>query len=130
MSIFMLASNVGIAANTHYCGGLIAEQSFSLGFEQLDCGMEKAQEVCEPKAETEGLQAQPCCENVHEILQLQQEANVKKASVEVNPTFFVAFVFACTSSLFSFEEKTPTFREYVPPLVRQNVLVLFQTFLI
>ncbi|MFT6997665.1 MAG: hypothetical protein ACJAQ4_001419 [Cryomorphaceae bacterium] len=125
----MLASNIGIAANTHYCGGMVAEQSFSLGFEQLDCGMEKTQEICE-STESEGLNAQPCCKNVHEILQAQQEANVKKSSIEVNPTFLVAFVFDYTSTLFSFEESTPTFREYIPPFVRQNVQILFQTFLI
>jgi hypothetical protein len=130
MSLFMLASNLGIAANTHYCGGKAVERSFSLGFEQLSCGMAETQEVCEPLDESEGLRAQPCCENVHELLQMQEEADVKKASVEVNPTFFVSFIFASASTLFSFEEKTPTLREYVPPLVRQNILVLFQTFLI
>lgn len=125
----MLASHVGIAANTHYCGGVVAEQSFSLGIEQLDCGMGSIPKVCEP-TKPEGLNATPCCENVHEILQMQHEANVKKASVEVSPTFFVAFVFATATTLFSIEGTSTVFREYVPPIVRQNVQVLFQTFLI
>jgi len=129
LALFMLASNVGIAANTHYCGGNAVDRSLSLGFENLSCGMPESSEIIQSQEEIEVLRPQPCCEDVHELLQLDEEADVKKGSIEVNTTFFVAFVYAC-STLHTFEEKEQPFQKYAPPLLRQNVQVLFQTFLI
>lgn len=125
----MLATNVGIAANTHYCGGNAVDRSLSLGFETLSCGMPESSEIIQSEEEIEVLRPQPCCEDVHELLQLDEEADVKKASTELNTTFFVAFVYTY-SKLFDCVKKKQSFREYIPPLLRQNVQVLFQTFLI
>jgi hypothetical protein len=79
--------------NTHFCGGEAVETSFSIGLHNPDCGMADMDGDCkkEPSSE-EQVNPKPCCENQHEVLQLDENANLQAFSVDVNPVFFVAFI--------------------------------------
>ncbi len=126
----MLASNIGIAANTHFCGGEAVERTISLGFEHLDCGMAEVKAKCSENDENEQLRPKPCCENQHELLQLDDEFDAKQSASQVNKTFLAAFIHTFIDQIFSPVEKSTSYLNYSPPILEQDVQILFQTFLI
>lgn len=132
LAILMLASNVGIAANTHFCGGKAVKRSISLGFEHLDCGMDQTKRACSVTDNQEDkLQSKPCCENQHELFQLSDEVTAQHQNdLQLNKTFVAAFIHTFVVQLFSYGETTPNLPYYSPPELKQDVQVLFQTFLI
>ncbi len=130
LAILMLASNIGIAANTHFCGGEAVEYSLSLGAEHLDCGMNEGSATCSSKSGHNQINAKPCCDNQHELFQLAEDATLAQSSLEINKTFVVAFIHSFVVQIFSFDGQFSIFPHYSPPLLQQDVPVLFQSFLI
>ncbi len=126
----MLASNIGIASNTHFCGGEAVEHTLSLGIEHLDCGMAETEQSCSSANGHDQLNAKPCCDNQHDLLQLDEDVTLIQQAPEVNKTFVVAFIHTFLVQVFSFEKKESFYLNYSPPLLKQDVQVLFQSFLI
>ncbi len=127
----MLISNLGIAMNTHYCGGLAVENSVSIGAGHLDCGMANMETMCET-SKNQGTQIlpEPCCQNTHQVLQLDDNVDVKASKIELNHDFVIAFV-QTFMDLLPFSQETQTqYAYYSPPLLHQDIPVLFQSFLI
>ncbi|HCQ14908.1 MAG TPA: hypothetical protein DIU20_01525 [Cryomorphaceae bacterium] len=130
LAILMLVSNIGIAANTHFCGGEAAEHTLSLGIEHLDCGMAEMETSCSSENGFDSLKAKPCCDNQHDLLQLDEDATLIQFSPEINKTFIAAFIHSFVVQIFYFVEKESFYLNYSPPLLKQDVQVLFQSFLI
>ncbi|HAD97357.1 MAG TPA: hypothetical protein DCG19_08115 [Cryomorphaceae bacterium] len=130
LAILMLASNIGIASNTHFCGGEAAEHTLSLGIEHLDCGMAETEQSCSSEDGHDQLNAKPCCDNQHELLQLDEDATLLQQAPEINKTFIAAFIHTFVVQVFSFEKKESFYLNYFPPLLKQDIQVLFQSFLI
>lgn len=130
LALLMLASTIGFATNTHFCGGEAVEHTLSLGIEYLDCGMAEAPEQCSSENGHDQVRSKPCCENQHELLQLEADATVIQHSLEVNKTFFVDFIHTFVAQLYTFEKQVPDYLNYSPPLLEQDVQILFQSFLI
>lgn len=90
LGLLMLVSNVGFTMNTHFCGGEAVETSFSIGLHNPDCGMPDMDRDCETIPYTEEqIKSKPCCENQHQLLHLDENADVQATSVEFNPVFLL-----------------------------------------
>ncbi len=126
----MLASNIGIAANTHFCGGEAVKHTLSLGLEHLDCGMDEGPKTCSSQSGHDQINAKPCCDNQHELIQLDEDVTLVQPSLELNKTFVVAFIHSFVVQFFPINERVSFYPNYSSPLLKQNVQVLFQSFLI
>jgi len=127
----MLVSNIGLAMNTHYCGGHAMDTSFSLGLHDLDCGMANMDEELEPDLSNEiQFRASACCNNEHQILQLDEDIELQSATTEINPVFLVAFIYTLFHPIV-FTEKSISENAFDPsPLPDKDIQVLYQTFLL
>lgn len=131
LAFLMLVSNIGFAMNTHFCGGEAVKTSFSIGLHNPDCGMADMDRDCETIPSTEEqIKSKPCCENQHQLLQLDENADVQATSVEVNPVFFVTFVHSFVQPILFADQSLVHNTYYSPPIPDKDIQVLFQTFLI
>jgi hypothetical protein len=131
LALLMLVSNVGFTLNTHFCGGEAVETSFSIGLHNPDCGMPDMDRDCETIPSTEEqVKSKPCCENQHQLIQLDENADLQAFSTEVNPTFFVAFVHSFVQPILFADQAFVHNTYYSPPIPDKDIQVLFQTFLI
>lgn len=116
---------------THYCQGQAVSNKLVFGHESLDCGMQKTDEVCEINlSETEHLKSKPCCENQYQSLQLDENAKLQTIENAVNPSFLVALTFSFVNYLVFNDQAFVQYADYSPPVSKEDIQVLFQTFLI
>jgi hypothetical protein len=131
LAITLLFSNIGFAINTHYCGGYAIGSSFSVGVSDLDCGMPAMEATCEMKtSNSEGIDAAPCCQNTHQILQLEDDVKVTSELQLPALKFLAVFnslVLRVNPSVLVNKIAHFNFR---PPLPKSNIQIRFQTFLI
>lgn len=131
LGLLMLVSNVGFTMNTHFCGGEAVETSFSIGLHNPDCGMPDMDRDCETIPYTEEqIKSKPCCENQHQLLHLDENADVQATSVEFNPVFFVAFIHSFVQPVLFADQSLVDNTYHSPPIPDKDIQVLFQTFLI
>ncbi len=127
----MLASSSGIAYAQHFCGGMEMMSQITLGEKNLSCGMEEMENPAECAAETTAENHHDCCDN--QIIKIQTDDNFAKASfdLQLDKTFVAAFfaVFILSEVEFS-ASKTTAFADYSPPFLRQDLNILYETFLI
>ena len=131
LSVLMLASSSGIAYSQHFCGGLEIMSEVTLGEKHLSCGMGTAATYSDCDNYDTILSSHDCCKN--HITQIQTDENFAKASFELNlaKTFVATFV-----SVFVLQEADITstqktfFADYNPPPLKQDLNILFDTFLI
>jgi len=131
LALLMLVSSVGFSMNTHFCGGEAVKSTFTLGLHNPDCGMAMMEMECEkvPSKEDQ-LTKKPCCENHHQLLQLDENADIQAFSIEVNSVFFVAFIDAFVQPVLFADQSLVHTSYYPPPAPDKDIQVLFQTFLI
>lgn len=126
-----MVSNIGFSMNTHFCGGEAVKTSFSLGIQNPDCGMENRDEGCESNSHAEKQnKPSPCCENQHQMLQLDENIDLKSSSIVINPVFFIALIHAFVQPLIFTEQDFNQSSLYSPTIPDKNIQVLYQTFLI
>lgn len=131
LAFTLLFSNVGFAINTHYCGGYAIGSSFSVGVSDLDCGMPAMEATCEMKTSNyEGIDAAPCCQNTHQILQLEDDVKVS-SELQVPTLKFLAVFYSLVLRVNppALINKIAHFN-FIPPLPKSNTQIRFQTFLI
>lgn len=119
-----------MAKSTHFCGGLEMLSELSLNASHIDCGMEQKVPDCESKDSKTHLKAKGCCDNEFEILNMDEDFSITKATFNLHLNFAVAFVhtFIFNSSLeVPLNSELP---DYYPPILKRDHQVLFQTFLI
>jgi hypothetical protein len=131
ISIFLasiiLLSSVGFAINTHFCEGRAVDSSISMGVELLDCGMPMPNNN---NNDGEQLDKQPCCQNHHQIVEVDQNQNNQFPAFELNDTFFVAFINTFLVSESVKQKAQVNYLTTPPPLLKQDILILYQSFLI
>lgn len=131
LALLLLITSIGFALNTHFCGGEAVKTSFSIGLNDLDCGMEKMVEDCAaPTHESTNLNKQSCCDNQHQVLQLDENETILSSSVNVNPIFFVTFIHSFVKPLFFSEQRLVDSVDYLSPSPYKDIQILYQTFLI
>lgn len=133
LTILVLFSNAGLSLGAHYCGGVLMESQLGIGEHTLDCGMANMDVTIACSANASGAEEVVkghCCEN--DIIDFSaDDVTISKAELVVNPiAFLVAYAIVLEPLLFQEEEHKFDTSLYDPPLLRQDVPVLFQSFLL
>jgi hypothetical protein len=104
---------------------------FGLAVTHLNCGMEteETDHTTEPSEDT--ISVEECCENQFELLQNDSESQLKIQSISSPQFIFLeaftnAFVFTKEIISNDFASNSP----FAPPLIPQDFIVLYETFLI
>ncbi len=129
LASLILISNVGFAVSNHYCGGMLASSSLTIGHVADGCGMEKApnSEKCAQSSTT--LSQRKCCENVFQDLEVENDfSKSADTQVSLDPVFAVAFVFALVAEYFNNDARTVTLSAYIPPDLRGDTHIENQVF--
>jgi len=128
IALLLFISNLGLAMNTHFCGGEAVETSVTLGLDNLNCGMASMEEPCENNQQQ--VKSEACCDNTHNILQIDEDYEFNSAQINLNPIFITALIHSFVQPLIFSEQKHIQYKAYEPPIPNKDVQVLFQTFLI
>lgn len=133
ISIFLasiiLFNSIGFAINTHFCEGVAIDSSISIGIEHLDCGM-PYDDNHSHSVTKEQVSKQSCCENTHEIIEVDNSKDTGFPSFDLNQIFLIAFVNTFVLPTTYADNSNVDHSTYPPPLTKRDVQVLFQTFLI
>ena len=130
-TFLIVLMNVGLTFNAHYCGTEIADQSFSIGYDEVSCGMEKLMESCSSNSSSSHIQKKSCCKNTHLQIEVDDDYNSSNhLSSEINLNFVVAFVVTYVQHYFTSNSSKIAYPKYVPPIPDHDVQVMNQTFLI
>ncbi len=128
MSFLLLGSQVGFSVATHYCGGEVSDRAISLLGKKVSCGMESMEDNC--ASMDNSISEQSCCDDESSVYQLNEDFQKKQRSVEIETDFLAVFTFHYLL-LFDKEQSINNFTELPqPPLIQQDIQVLFQSFLI
>lgn len=126
----MLASHLGFAVGTHFCGGQAVESKFMIENEHLDCGMADMDKECENKSEGRTyLDKIPCCQNKYLSIEIEDEFKPSLEQKALSLEFVAAFVVSYLD-FFSVDEENGQLAEYDPPLVTRDISILHQVFII
>ena len=133
LALVLLASNIGLAMSTHYCGGQAVAHALAIGTPELGCGMEgDGTTLCDrERMEGHSLAATPCCQEKHQLLQ-SGESFKSQSALEIpalSPQVMVVAQ-AMLAGYFASKNIRPLFNSHSPPLRHPNLMVLFQTFLL
>lgn len=119
-----------MAKSTHFCGGLEMLSELSLNASHINCGMKQKVPDCEPNDGKAHVQDSGCCDNEFEILHLDEDFSISKASLHLNLDFALAWVHTFVIKVSLEEATVTTYSDYSPPIIEQDHQVLYQTFLI
>ena len=137
LTTLILVSNSGVVFATHYCMGDIANISVGFSTEAHDCEMAKMGGMCEhdlhEEVESVGCNMEPvdCCDDDFVQIQLNESFDSQaQIDTELNTEFLAAFTVVYLN-LYNFQpEANADYVDYSPPLLQQDIPVLFQSFLI
>ncbi|MBU2915014.1 HYC_CC_PP family protein [Reichenbachiella agariperforans] len=128
LSMLLLLSNMGLAISTHYCGGKAVQSQLAIGQAHLDCGMlEALPPVC---TQTQLSKTMNCCENSYLSYELQDDFKLALSSFSINLDFVYVLAFTFIDFHLSDVGQFVAYSDYSPPLLHQDIPVLFQSFLI
>ena len=131
----MLFSTVGFSLDMHFCQGKLVSSSF---FGDAPNCLEKAglknTKVCanHKTPSSPSFKKKSCCEDKLLHFQSDQDLNTQKTDFVISPqlqVFLTAYVLVFTDWT-SFKAETPRFSLYKPPLLRRDIPVLVQSFLL
>lgn len=126
LSLLLLVSSSGLTYAQHYCGEYKMMSELTLGEKHLSCGMDMKMPGCDDEKEKHN-----CCDN--EFTSIDTDDNFAKASFEFGVQKIVAASFVSTFVLqldFDLPEEPDVYKDYGPPILEQDLQVLFETFLI
>ncbi len=127
LCLMFLGGTLGYSLATHYCGGKIVNQGFSLSGETVGCGMEDATDSC---PDDQKQLKRPCCQN--QVLSFKISDDYAPAYYTVDLTCPATLVDIMTTAIVVPAELTLqyTAQHYKPPLPERDYPVIFQSFLI
>jgi hypothetical protein len=130
LSSLILVSSMGITFSTHFCMGRAVQNELSFGMDTLSCGMIDEATSCSSDSAGQQLMAPSCCDN--EFLSIQIQDDYQKISNEIS--FETQFLYAFTYTfLFDYQnnrELSLALADHSPPLLEQDYLSLYQSFLL
>jgi hypothetical protein len=133
LTLLMLTTNVGITFATHYCGGKAVKSSVSFTHDELGCGMAvQDEQACEKIPKTDVIKQEKCCKNTFSTFSIEDDFN---NSTPVSLTFddiklVATFVVSFVHNYFFIHEEAKVFSASTPPLIKQDIAILYQVFLI
>lgn len=116
--------------NTHYCGGHAVESSLTLGKTHLDCGMSEMDLIKTTSSTEYQLKAASCCENKHQVLQVEDQVELHKTAVNLNPAILTALYLVWVNPQPVISTEVDPYIQHTPPLPKQEKQILYGTFLI
>lgn len=129
LALLVFFSSVGMAKTTHFCMGMEMKSEIGFGEKHVDCGMNMPIDHGENDSDNHD-DSKSCCENVTTQLQVDDEVQLKKVDFDLSLNFAVAlvqvFIFGIDSDSFEGDQ----FHTSSPPLIEQDLQVLYQSFLI
>lgn len=130
LSVLLLAGSTGITIATHFCAGHAVKSKVQLGHTDLDCGMNMDSECPSDNSSDYILKSDNCCENHFQSIEADEMIKAQMAFKAVNLPFFIAFAYTLFD-LITPEEQLPVLAgEYAPPILAQDIPVLYQSFLL
>lgn len=128
-----MASHVTLVVGTHYCGGEAVEAKIVLGNTELGCGMEDMESACgfsDNSITGVNLQASPCCQNEYHSRYITDDYVKDAARYFFNIDFAFVDFFATLNTDIVPKPTYPFYTSYIPPPLKKDFRVLFQTFII
>jgi hypothetical protein len=124
MALLVLISTFSFTVDKHYCGNLLVDQAVFA--KAASCGMDM-----HSTSEKSMMDEENCCSNQNISIEGQDQLKLSFTSLDFNQQVFLS---AFTSSYINLFERLPQqilpFRNYTPPLIVKDILVLNDTFLI
>jgi hypothetical protein len=139
LAFIFLATNLPFAITTHFCSGQAVNSAFVLKGNTVDCGMNETNTINHFSSTTnflDNLETAPCCQNHSQVFEITDDYS---SALELSlPTdyssfqvFFVAnFVKTFFDWLFADFDFPFSYLIPAPPLLKKDILILFQCFLI
>jgi len=127
MSLLLLLSSSGITYAQHFCGDHEIMSKITLGETHLSCEMIMPEAGCED----EPMKENNCCDNQYINVDTDDNYSGVSFDFQAQPTFIIAFV-----SVFVLAQEPDLnknfdyYKDYSPPPLGEDLLVLFETFLI
>ncbi len=127
MAFVVLFTTMSFTIDMHYCGDTLVD--VSLFQKAKGCGMEKAPKTfdCEMPAMVE----KSCCSDHQIVKEANQDLKTSFDSLSfAQQTFIATFFYTYLNRFEGIEKNFIPFKDYHPPFLEQDVLVLNQVFLI
>jgi hypothetical protein len=112
----ILLSNVGLAKTIHLCMGMEMESAIGFSTKTIDCGISKDEA--------------DCCDEEFELLVLDQELQKSTLHLDYSPLFVLSLIYTFLGISIFPSETNENYTDYPPLVLRQNLQVLHQSFLI
>lgn len=135
LSFLLVVSNISLTYATHFCGGKAIESQLMLGSQDLTCGMIMPESTCENMTD-ECSDPNPselnnnCCDNEYIQLTTDDDFNTVSSVELPQLEFVVTFIYNHFNPEFVSNKTLIEFHIEAPPLVKQNIQVLHQVFII
>ncbi|WP_139316568.1 HYC_CC_PP family protein [Algoriphagus marinus] len=129
-SLLILLSNVGLAKTIHLCMGTEMESAIGFSTTEIECEMAKKKPNCHSEQESSKHEENDCCDEEFELLVLDQELQKVQLASDYSPEFVVSLVYTFLGISFFPIENHTNYQDYPPPILRQDLQVLYQSFLI
>ena len=127
MAVVVVITTTSFTVDMHYCGSSLVDFSF---FDSADgCGMEKIEtpSSCEDATITQT----SCCTDKQIAVEGQDDMKQDAVKLSKNQQLFVAaFTYSYLNIFNDLRNKDNLVTDYPPPLPKNNVYILYQTFLI
>ncbi|WP_373511205.1 hypothetical protein [Persicitalea sp.] len=131
LAFLLMMSNMGFTVATHFCGGHAVKSGLRLGGGDWDCGMNtKSAEYQVSQTNCTSITAEPCCENMHQHIQTDDNQPTDLPAPQFHAPIGEPVVFSFLYLESSTAQEIAPRRIDPPPLLKRDVQVLFQTFLI
>lgn len=123
MAFLVLFSTMSFTVDKHFCGSILVD--LALFSEAEGCGMEVDADL--EKATSED----SCCKEEKVMVEGQDELKLSFSDLDFQQQVFLSsFTYSFVNLFEGLPEQVIPFKDYSPPLLVQDILLLDQTFLI
>ena len=109
-----------------------SEMESAIGFStsHIECEMAKKKSNCHSEKDASEHKEKDCCNEEFELLILDQDLQKSTLNLDYSPEFVVSFIYTFLGITIFPAEANENYTDYPPPLLRQDLQVLHQSFLI
>ena len=126
MALLVLFTTMSFTVNMHYCGDILVDYSFTQNAASCGMDIQPVSKSCDAN-----VMKTSCCKDKQLIVEGQDNVKLSFETFSLEQQTFVATFFYSYTQLFeSVDEKPLLFKDYSPPLLTNDISVLYQTFLI
>ncbi|MBL4939855.1 MAG: hypothetical protein JKY16_06245 [Lutibacter sp.] len=128
MTFVLLFSTMSFTISDYYCGGNLVDSSIFPKDDFCDTTMQMPVSM---HGEDCTIEADSCCDIVVKIIEGQNELKINYSDLNFKQQQFIAsFTYSYINLFEGLDTSIIPFRNYLPPIIDENITVLYQTFLI